>query len=101
LEAFETFRRAWAEGTPYDLICMDIQMPKASGQDALGAIRKWEREHNVPLGRGAKVIMTTSMKDPQNILGAFNRGCEHYLIKPIALRRLLDTVRSLGLLAPQ
>ncbi|MBK7189621.1 MAG: response regulator [bacterium] len=49
--------------THYDLICLDIMMPGMSGQEALEAIRKLEIEHDIHVGQGARVIMTTALED--------------------------------------
>ena len=97
-EANEAFRRAWKENMPYDLICLDIMMPDVDGQQALGNIRMWEQKSGIALGKGVKIVMTTVLDDPENIFGAFNAGCESYLVKPIAKKDLLDAVRNLGLI---
>ena len=34
-EAVEAFKLALDDNTPYDLICMDIMMPRMNGQEAL------------------------------------------------------------------
>lgn len=39
IEAVQAFEVATADGTPYDLICLDIMMPIMTGQEALGEIR--------------------------------------------------------------
>ncbi|NLW86482.1 MAG: response regulator [Planctomycetes bacterium] len=95
--AWETFKRAHADSKPYDLIFMDIKMPNMDGQEALREIRQWETQHGIALGKGVKIIMTTMFKDPQNVLGAFNSGCEHYLTKPVDGKRLHAALRELGL----
>ena len=48
---------------PYVLICLDIMMPGMSGQEALTVIRQIESEHGLVDGKGARVIMTTSLED--------------------------------------
>lgn len=39
IEAVEAVRTALESGEPYDLVCMDIIMPKMGGQQALKHIR--------------------------------------------------------------
>jgi len=96
-EAYRAFRLAWTHGTPYELICLDICMPGMNGQETLKAIRTWEEANGILLGKGVKIIMTTILNDAPNVLGAFNSGCECYLVKPVARDRLLETMRTLGI----
>lgn len=96
-EAVSAFEEALRLQQPYQLICLDIMMPKLDGQAVLRAIRAAEEHHGLPLGKGTKVVMTTSLKDNQNIMTAFREQCDAYLVKPIARSRLLDQLRALGL----
>ncbi len=96
-EAVTAFRVAEEEDEPYDLICLDIMMPKMDGQEALKEIREMETQKEIRgLGR-TKVIMTTAVSDPDSVLEAFREQCEAYLLKPIDREELLGLIRSLGL----
>ena len=99
-EALEAFDAAWAEGEPYNLILLDIMMPRMDGQVLLKKIRAREAERGVEPDRAARVIMTTALDDRENIIEAFRSQCEAYLVKPIDKEALLEQVRSLGLLPP-
>lgn len=98
--AVELVAQALGQGQPFDLICLDILMPQMDGKEALTAIRGLEEEHGLPLGHGAKVIMTTAMRDVENILGSFGRYCDAYLVKPLDPQALVEQMTKLGLLAP-
>ena len=52
-EAVEAFRMAAANGSPYDLICMDIMMPGMDGQEAVKQVRALEEAQGVfqPMAR--------------------------------------------------
>lgn len=93
------FKEALSEGQPYDLICLDIMMPQMDGHDALAAIRRIEKEHGINGLDGAKVIMTTALSDSKNIIGAFRKGCEVYIVKPVKKEKLLEEMEKLGLLS--
>lgn len=81
-ETVEAFELAHSEKEPYDLICLDINMPKLSGYEVLLQVRNLE-EKKVLVGLNlVKIIMTTSYSHTQSIFGAFNAGCEAYIIKP-------------------
>jgi two-component system, chemotaxis family, chemotaxis protein CheY len=97
-EAVDAFRKALDEGTPYDLICMDIMMPEMDGQAALKEIRRMEEARGIISIHGVKVIMATSMDAPQNILDAFKSLCDGYIIKPVDKTKLLDYIRTFGLI---
>jgi len=98
LEAIEAFCRARDEGEPYDLICLDIMMPEMDGQTALQEIRRLEEETGILSSFGAKIIMTTALGDPQNVMASFRALCDGYQVKPIDEAKLLAQLQSLGLI---
>lgn len=99
-EGLEAFSSAMREGSPFELICLDIMLPQLSGLDLLRTIR--EQESEVGLGglSGARIIMTTAVDDRSDVVGAFKLGCEAYLVKPIDRSELLKKIAELGLKAP-
>jgi len=96
-EAVEAFSQAMEDDDPYDLVCLDIMMPEMDGHQALQAIRQIEAEHGIQGLDGVKIIMTTALKDSDNVFGAFREGCEAYLVKPVKKARLLEAMDQLGL----
>ncbi len=97
-EAVEAVRKALEQGRPYDLICMDIMMPVMDGQKALQAIRELEESKGIISTRGAKILMTTALDDPRNIIDSFKGLCDAYLVKPINKNSLLEELRKLKLI---
>ena len=98
-EAVTSFRLAHEGKHPYDLICMDIMMPGVNGQEALRRIRELERSLKVPPQLEAKVIMTTALDDPKTVVQAFYQGgATSYIVKPVSKQKLMNELRSLGLL---
>ena len=97
-EAIDAVRLALEDGAPYDLVCLDIMMPGTSGHDALQTIRQIEARYGVLGSDGAKIIMTTALRDPKHCIAAFREGCESYVTKPIREEQLLAAMRQLGLL---
>ena len=73
-------------------------MPKKDGQSVLKDSRKMEEEQGIPGMDGVKIIMTTALNDPKNILEAFKSQCEAYLPKPVSKQKLLAEIESLGLI---
>lgn len=97
-EAVEAVREALKENEPYDLICLDILMPRMDGHNALQAIRRIEDEHEIADSHRAKIIMTSALGDPESITKAFKKGCEAYIVKPVRKVRLLKEMEKLGLI---
>lgn len=98
VEALEAFQIAWEDGKPYDLICLDIMMPRMDGQTTLKQLRALEQKRGITGLDGVKIIMTTGLGDNRNILEAFNAQCEAYLIKPFEKKDLLEKMYYLGLI---
>ena len=96
-EAVEAFILSLEQKEPYDLIFLDIMMPRMDGRKALQSIRKIEHEHGIHHLNFVKVIMTTACEDSKNIMGAFREGCEAYLIKPVNRKKVLKEMAKLGL----
>lgn len=88
---------ALTANAPFDLICLDIMMPEMDGREALKEIRALEAAHDIPIGRGARILMTTALHDKDSIMQAFRDQCDGYLVKPIDKARLLGYLRELDL----
>lgn len=97
MEAIKAFLNAWSENTPFDLICLDIMMPRLDGLTALRRIRDLETAKGLQDHERSKIIMTTVLNDTENILEAFQLGCEGYAAKPIDTAKLLEVMKKLGL----
>lgn len=97
-EAIEAFRLAWEENNPYDVVFLDIMMPNLDGQEALRRIRATEGEIGIPERDRVKVIMTTALGDPENVVEAFYKGgANGYVVKPIERQVLVSELEKLGL----
>ena len=95
LEALAAYKAAIAENNPYRLICLDIMMPGMDGQQTLKCIRKHEAETGVKQADEVKVIMTTALDSPAEVVEAFYRGgCTGYLVKPIDKHKLNAVMRE-------
>ncbi|MDD2318577.1 MAG: response regulator [Geobacteraceae bacterium] len=97
-EAVIAVRLALEANEPYDLICIDIMMPEMDGQLALKEIRAQEEAKGLKPADWAKVVMTTALDDPKNVIGAYHNLCDAYLAKPIHKSKLLEELRKLRLI---
>jgi two-component system chemotaxis response regulator CheY len=97
-EAVEAVRVALEAGDPYDLICLDIMMPEMDGQEALRQIRCQEEVRGILSSKGARIVMTTAVDDPKNVMSAYLSLCDAYLTKPIRKGLLMEELRRLKLI---
>ncbi len=72
---------------PFDLIIMDILMPKKDGLTLLQEIRSE--------GNASPVLMITAKGSVEDKVKGLDAGADDYLVKPFAIAELLARVRSL------
>ncbi len=97
-EALEMFNEAHDNGVPFNLICLDIMMPKLNGHQTLQQIRKIEQRRGIGGGEMVPVLMTTALADDKNVMKAFLKGtCDGYLVKPISREKLVQELERLSL----
>lgn len=94
-EALAAFERAWEEKKPYDLICLDIQMPEMDGYETLRKIRDLEDKLSVSDVERVRAIMITASRDADSVMAARQSKAEAYLVKPIQKERLLTEISRL------
>lgn len=97
-EAIEAFNIAAETNENYNIIFLDILMPKIDGQDVLRNIRKIEERNGVLGKNGVKIVMTTILDDSSTIIKAFRDQCEAYLIKPISQDEITKILIKLELI---
>jgi two-component system chemotaxis response regulator CheY len=97
-EALTAFSTALTSGSPYDVICMDILMPEMSGNEAVRQVREMENARGVFPGRGVRIIMTSGVKEVQQVFQSFDETCDAYLFKPIDTGKLVRELQAFGLL---
>lgn len=97
-EAMAAVRHAIDQKMPYQLICLDIEMPDGSGQDVLKQIRQLEEQLQVPGELRAKVLMASGHSEPEQVKASFYNGGDGFLVKPIDPERLTRKLRDLALI---
>jgi heavy metal response regulator len=76
-----------AETNPYDLIILDIMLPKKDGIEICGELRL--KRVNMP------VLMLTAKDTVEDRVKGLDAGADDYLVKPFAFNELLARVRAL------
>ena len=93
-EAVEAAQAALDAGEPYDLICLDINLPEKNGHQVLEEIRKMEEETGKSPANPVKIFMTTAMDSMRNVIDAYYGLCDEYLTKPIEKEKLVAKLRE-------
>lgn len=96
--ALEMFRASHAEGFPYDLVALDVNLPDLDGKAVLEALRRYEEDtKNNRRGKEARIIMISARDDASTIMKSFRAGCEGYLIKPVTPQKLTAALAEIGI----
>ncbi len=98
VEAVRAHRLALQRKRPYDLICLDIMMPKMDGLEALTKIRELEKENDVPQDKQVIIIMVTAVIDELNRKTALDAKCDDYITKPVNRNELIKKLKELSLI---
>ncbi len=81
---------------PYDLIMLDIMLPKMDGQQVLKSIRRIEQERGVVGPEQVRIVMISALGDFSNVSQAFASACTSYLTKPILPEKVRAELAKLG-----
>jgi PAS domain S-box-containing protein len=77
---------------PFDLVLMDMQMPRMDGLGAVRAIRAFEaRSRHVR----TPIIMLTANALPEHVSASLQAGCDDHIAKPIKPEALLKGIADL------
>ncbi|MEX2529028.1 MAG: response regulator [Gemmatimonadota bacterium] len=77
---------SWLSAMRFDLLLLDIELPKMKGMEFLG----WALERDPEMA----VIMLTGLDDPTLALQAMDRGARTYLVKPVEAEFLRVALRD-------
>ena len=98
MEALDAYLISVKETEPYDVICLDIMMPKVDGIKVLKAIRDFEKQRGIIPEKKVKIIMITALADTEHVHKAFELGCEDYATKPIDTDKLIGVMENLDII---
>jgi PAS domain S-box-containing protein len=92
-EALESWQSAESAGAPYDLVLMDIQMPKLDGIETTRRIRALEAGHR---GRPTPILALTANTLVEDRYACFEAGMDGFLVKPLDRDKLAEALTSLA-----
>jgi DNA-binding response OmpR family regulator len=76
--------------TDYDVICLDLTLPKVDGTEVCRRIRSGETASS-----GARILMLTARDAVADRVKGLDDGADDYLVKPYAFAELTARVRTL------
>ena len=95
LEALEAYSLCRQELRPYDIIFLDIMMPKVDGVTVLKAIRNYETKKRVKPENKTKVVLTSALTETDYVKKAREVGYEGCLSKPLDTQELQNIMQQL------
>ena len=98
MEALDAFLISLKSESPYNLVCLDIMMPKVDGIKVLKTIRELEAQKGILQKDRSKIIMTTALNGTEHVQKAFELGCEAYAAKPLDTEKLVEVLQKLRLI---
>jgi CheY-like chemotaxis protein len=87
--AFLRKQGKYADAPTPDLILLDLNMPKMSGEQVLAEMLKEESLKGLPV-----VILTTS-EQAEEVLKMYKMRCSSYIVKPVDFEQFLKVVRAI------
>jgi len=85
-ETIRALKIATAEGKPFDMVLLDMQMPEMNGEETLRTIKKDPELNEIP------VVILTSIGERGDAARLESLGCSGYLVKPVKQLQLFDTI---------
>ncbi|MBI3701395.1 MAG: response regulator [Afipia sp.] len=93
-QALESWIAAETAGAPYDLVLMDVQMPKLDGIETTKKMRARETERSL---RHTPVIALTANTLVDDRYACFEAGMDGFLVKPLDRDKLADALASVSI----
>ena len=84
----QNWRKKLDEST-YNVILLDIMMPKINGLSVLKEVRKEFTKEDLP------IIMVTAVYNQEEMNEAFAWGANDYLVKPFNMRQALSKIEKI------
>lgn len=78
-----------SEAEPFDVVILDLMLPRVDGMAVCRAIRRQRSNSDVP------ILMLTARRDETDKVLGLESGADDYLTKPFGVRELVARVRAL------
>ena len=75
----------------YDLVLLDLKLPKVDGIGVLRKVRASERSRLVP------IVVLTSSREQEDVLASYRSGANAYVRKPVNYPEFSEAMKGIGL----
>jgi two-component system sensor histidine kinase ChiS len=89
LNGFEALEKIEKESGNFDVVILDVMMPKMSGYEVCKKIREKYTSIELP------IVMLTAKNQSEDIIAGFEVGANDYITKPVDKTELFSRVRTL------
>ncbi len=89
VQSWEMIEKSLQEGSPYDLVFMDWNMPLMTGIEVV------EKCKAVPALASMPIIMISAERDRANVIRAMKAGANDYILKPFSASVLSEKIQKL------
>jgi DNA-binding response OmpR family regulator len=79
----------YATAEPFDLILLDVRMPRMTGYDACRRLKEMDATRDIP------IIFLSAKGQETEIQTGIDAGAEQYILKPFAPDLLVDTINGI------
>ncbi len=94
LQAFTAFQK-----DSFDVVLMDVQMPRMDGLEATRKIRQWEEGQSKTTASESRqrvpIIALTANDEPHFLQIYLDAGMDGVITKPLAIKTLISTIQSI------
>lgn len=92
--ADEKIRRAFENDDRYDLVFLDIMLPKLTGHSILQLIRAYEKDYGTEPNERTAVVITSAMRDSENVKKAYDNMADEYIVKPLFKNKIEEVIEK-------
>jgi two-component system chemotaxis response regulator CheY len=96
IEAMNMFVSSMNRNKMYDIVFLDVIMPKSSGFHVLERIRKYENLKRIE--NKTKIIIISSLNSDKDIDAAIKLGADKVMVKPIDKKAIEDYFKEINLI---
>lgn len=79
----------YADAPTPDLILLDLNLPRMSGQEVLAEIKEDPVLHSIPV-----IVLTTSQAE-KDVLSAYDLHANCYVVKPVNFEQFLESIKHM------